>query len=189
MKFLPIILILTSSATSAFWDGNNANWSPFGSGTGYNNQAPWSNNSDWNPFGGSSNWSPRNDAANLSRYGGRPQSLKQYRKNPAFQPTNAVPSFQNRVKPSNWLKETDFASTLQKVGGKEKSFIVDDFAAFGLSEGYARAKAETFGVGRVLRDHASQHTNDIFGDKSTIYGKQGYALSPAASSTRKINNP
>jgi hypothetical protein len=98
-----------------------------------------------------------------------------------------MPSFQNRVKPSNWLQETDFASTLQKIGGPEKSFIVDDFAAFGLSDGYVRAKAETFGVGRVLRDHALQQTNDVFGDRSNIYGKQGYALSPAASSTRKIN--
>ncbi|HAE05009.1 MAG TPA: hypothetical protein DCG46_00005 [Gammaproteobacteria bacterium] len=157
-------------------------------GTGYNNQAPWANNSDWNPFGTSGSWGPRNDAANLSRYGARPVSLTQYRQNPVFRPVDTMSSFQDRVKPSNWLKETDFASTLQQAGGQDKTFIVDDFAAFGLSDGYVRAKAETFGVGRVLRDHALQQTNDAFGDTSTIYGKQGYALSPAASSTRKINN-
>jgi len=179
MKFLAAILVISSSAVSAFWNGNNTSWSPFGMGTGYNNQAPWANNSDWNPFGTSGNWGPRNDAANLSRYGARPQSLTQYRQNPVFRPIDTMPSFQDRVEPSNWLKETDFAST---------TFIVDDFAAFGLSDGYVRAKAETFGVGRVLRDHALQQTNDVFGDTSTIYGKQGYALSPAASSTRKINN-
>ncbi len=187
MKFLITILVISSSTVSAFWNGNNTNWSPFGAGTGYNNQAPWANNSDWNPFGTSGGWSPRNDAANLSRYGARPQSLTRYRQNPMFRPVDSMPSFQNRVKPSNWLKETDFASTLQNIGGPEKSFIVDDFSSFGLSDGYVRAKEETFGVGRVLRDHALQQTNDVFGDRSTIYGNQGYALSPAASSTRKIN--
>jgi len=187
MKFLVAILVMSSSAVSAFWNGNNSNWSPFGVGTGYNNQAPWANNSDWNPFGTSGSWGPRNDAANLSRYGARPQSLTQYRQNPVFRPIDTMPSFQDRVEPSNWLKETDFASTLQEVGDQSKTFIVDDFAAFGLSDGYVRAKAETFGVGRVLRDHALQQTNDVFGDRSNIYGMQGYALSPAASSTRKIN--
>jgi len=43
----------------------------------------------------------------------------QYRKNPAFQPTSPVPSFQNRVEPSNWLTETDFASTLQQADDQE----------------------------------------------------------------------
>jgi hypothetical protein len=99
-----------------------------------------------------------------------------------------MPSFQNRVEPSNWLKKTDFTSTLEQIGGQEKSFIVDDFAAFGLSDGYERAKTETFGLGRVIRNHVLQQTNDVLGDRSTIYGKQGYALSPAASSTRKIIN-
>jgi hypothetical protein len=188
MKFLAAILVISSSTVSAFWNGNNTNWSPFGVGTGYNNQAPWANNSDWNPFGTSGNWGPRNDAANLSRYGAHPQSLTQYRQNPMFRPVDSMPSFQNRVKPSNWLKETDFASTLRQAGGQGKTFIVDDFAAFGLSDGYVRAKAETLGVGRVLRDRALQQTNDVFSDRNTIYGKQGYALSPAASSTRKINN-
>jgi hypothetical protein len=157
-------------------------------GTGYNNQAPWANNSDWNPFGASDNWGLRNDAANLSRYGAHPQSLTQYRQNPMFRPGDTMPNFQDRVKPSNWLKETDFDSTLQQVGGQGKTFVVDDFAAFGLSDGYVRAKSETLGLGRMLRGHALQQTNDVFGDRSTIYGKQGYSLSPAASSTRKINN-
>jgi hypothetical protein len=188
MKLLAAILVISSSTVSAFWNGNNTNWSPFGAGSSYNNQVPWANNSDWNPFGTSGSWSPRNDAANLSRYGAHPQSLTRYRQNQEFRPVDTMPSFQNRVKPSNWLKETDFASTLEQIGGQEKSFIVDDFAAFGLSDGYERAKSETFGLGRVLRNHALQQTNDIFGDRSTIYGKQGYALSPAASSTRKIIN-
>jgi hypothetical protein len=96
-----------------------------------------------------------------------------------FRPGDSMPNFQDRVKPSNWLKETDFDSTLQQAGGQGKTFIVDDFV---------RAKSETLGLGRMLRDQALQQTNDVFGDRSTIYGKQGYSLSPAASSTQKINN-
>jgi len=187
MKFLAIILVVSSSTVGAFWNGNNSNWAPFGVGTGYNNQAPWSNNSNWNPFGMSGDWSPRNDAANLSRYGSRPQVLTQYRQDPRFRVDNNIAQIQNRIKPSNWLTTTDFSSTLQDVGDQQKTFIVDDFAAFGLAGGYARAKAETFGIGGVLRDYALENTNSIFGDTSTIYGRQGYALSPAASSTRKID--
>jgi len=139
MKFLAIILLISSSTVSAFWNGNNANWSPFGAGTGYKSQTPWSSNSDWNPFG--VRWSPRTDAANLSRYGARPQSLTHYKKNPVYQPVNTMLSFQNRVKPSNWLRETDFTSTLHEIGRQEKSFIVDDFAVFNLSDGYALSPA------------------------------------------------
>ena len=187
MKFLAVIVFSISTASMAFW-GNTNTWSPFGTGTGYNNPAPWGNNSNWNPFtsGASGQWSPKNDAANLSRFGAKPPVLMQYKKDPRFQPNYYLGEFQNQVQPSNWLRETDFASTLEQVGSDDKSFTVGDFSIFGLSDSYARAKAETLGLGRVLRDHAVQHSNSVLGDKSTIYGKQGYALSPAASSTEQI---
>ncbi len=191
MKILTVILTIFSSTAGAFWDGNNANWSPFGVGTGYNNQAPWGDNSNWNPFSATDGrWGPKNDAANLSRYGARPHALTQYKKNPRFQPNYAAPVFQNRVKPSNWLTETDFASTLRDIGKQNKDFIVgDDFSMFGLSADYARVKAETVGLGRMLRDYETSQPRQNIKTNSTdnIYGKQGYGLSPAASSTNRVN--
>ena len=80
MKLLAVILIISSSVVGAFWNGNNANWPPFGAGTGYNNQAPWGDNSNWSPFFATDGrWNPKNDAANLSRYGARPHVLTQYK--------------------------------------------------------------------------------------------------------------
>ena len=188
MKVLAILLITVNASAHAFWDGNNPNFSPFGSGTGYNNIAPWGDNSNWNPFVSSGNWGPRNDAANLSRYGGRPQSLMQYRKDPRFQPHYpAFPAFQNTINPSNWLKETDFASTLLDMGEHNKDFFVDDnFSPIGLSNSYIRAKSESVGVNKMLRDRSSlsPYKNDA---TDNIYGKQGYGLSPAALSTNWMN--
>jgi len=95
MKALAVLTITVISSVHAFWEGNNANWSPFGTGTGFNNTTPWGDNSNWNPFVTSGNWDPRNDASNLSRYGGRPQSLIQYKKDPRFQPNYPVlPAYQ-----------------------------------------------------------------------------------------------
>ena len=193
---LPIFVLAISTSVPAFWGGNNNwtpfstnSWSPFGSGTGYNNQAPWGGSSNWNPMATGGNWSPRNDAANMSRYGAHPYSLVQYRNNPMFQYEPLAPAVQNRVQPSDWLTETDFAATLEEIENNEsKTFIIDDFAAFGLTDGYVRAKSETLGLGRGIRDHLGQHTDNLFGTTDTIYGKQGYALSPAASSTVKIQN-
>ena len=181
-------VIILSNSANAFWSGSGNDWAPFGAGTGYNNQAPWGNNSNWNPFGTTSNWSPSNDAANLSRYGARPQVLRQYRKDSRFNPNQFVPVFQNRVKPSNWLTETDFTSTLRDIGNQNNMFNVDDFAAIGLPIGYTRTKAEALGLGRVLQDYARQREDNPLGTTDTIYGQQGYALSPAASSTFRIKD-
>jgi len=191
MKFLAIILIISSNTVGAFWNGNNANWTPFGVGTGYNNQAPWGNNSNWNPFSATDGrWNPKNDAANLSRYGVRPHKLIQYKKDSGFQPNYLMPAFQDRVKPSNWLTETDFASTLKNTGKQNKDFIVGDgFSMLGLSRGYARTKAQTAEPNRALRDYAASdsHQNNKIDSVDNIYGKQGYELSPAASSTNRVN--
>jgi hypothetical protein len=189
MKFLAILLITAITSVHAFWDGNNTNWSPFGAGTGYNNQAPWGDNSNWNPFSATdARWSPKNDAANLSRYGNRPPVLMQYKKDPRFQPSYLVrPSFQNRIKPSNWLTETDFASTLIDMGEHNKDFFVDDnFSPLDLPKSYLRAKSESVGINKMLRDRAplAPYKN---GATDNIYGKQGYGLSPAASSTNWMN--
>jgi len=176
MKLLAVILIISSSVVGAFWNGNNANWPPFGTGTGYNNQAPWGDNSNWNPFSATDGrWNPKNDAANLSRYGARPHVLTQYKKDPRFQPNYPESVFQNRANPSNWLTETDFASTLRGMGKENKDFIIgDDFSMFGLSRDYARAKPET-------------RQNNKADSTYNVYGKQGYGLSPAASSTNRVN--
>ncbi len=114
-NLLPIFVLTLSTSVPAFWGGNNNwspfntnSWAPFGSGTGYNSSTPWSGNSNWNPFGTSNNWSPRNDAANMSRYSGRPSSLMQYRRNPGFRPNNIALEVNDVVKPSNWLTETVF---------------------------------------------------------------------------------
>ncbi len=187
MKALPILLLFLVTSTHSFWDGKNANWSPFGSGTGYNNSAPWGGNSNWNPFVTSGKWGPKNDAANLSRYGARPQTLMQYRKEPRFTPVYPVPVSERRIKPSNWLTDTDFASTLQDFGSHGKNFIADEFSPFSQSVEYARTKAETFGLERVLRDYAP-YKKQAIGTSENIYGRQGYSLSPAASSTQQIDN-
>ena len=189
MKILTIILLISSSTVSAFWNGNNVNWSPFGAATGYNNQAPWGDSSNWNPFSATdARWSPKNDAANLSRYGNRPPVLMQYKKDPKFKPSYPMrPTFQNRVKPSNWLSETDFASTLRGIDEHNKDFFVDDnFSMLALPKSYARAKAETLGLSERFRDNmpSAPYQN---GSNDNIYGKQGYGLSPAASSTNRVN--
>ncbi len=196
INFLPIVVLTISTSVPAFWGGNNSwspfnvnSWSPFGGATGLNNPAPWSNSSNWNPLGSGDVWNPSNDAAMMSRYSARPKSLMKYRKGSNFVPNNVAPRAKNVVKPSNWLTETDFAATLEEVQKNEtKTFIVDDFAAFGLLDGYERAKSETLGLGKIIRDHVGQHKSSFFGTTDTIYGKQGYALSPAASSTVKIEN-
>lgn len=189
MKFLAIILVIASSAVGAFWNGNNVNWSPFGAGTGYNNQAPWGNRSNWYPFSVSDGrWNPKNDAANLSRYGNRPPILMQYKKDPRFKPSYPMrPIFHNRVKPSNWLTETDFASTLRGIGVHNKDFFVDDnFSMLGLPNSYTRPKSETLGLSKMLRNHVPsvRYQN---GSTDNIFGKRGDMLSPAASSTNRIN--
>ncbi len=188
MKVLAVLLITVITSVHAFWNGNNTNWSPFGAGTGYNNQAPWGDNSNWNPFSATdARWSPKNDAANLSRYGNRPPVLMQYKKDPRFAPVYPSPVSERRIKPSNWLTDTDFASTLQDFGSQSKNFIVDDFSRFTRSADYARAKEETFGIDRMIRDYAPYKKQTV-GNSDNIYGKQGYSLSPAASSTQQIDN-
>lgn len=188
MKFLAVILIISSSTVSAFWNGNNAIFSPFGPGTGYYNQTPWGGNSNLNPFSATGGrWNPRNDAANLSRYGGRPSILIQYKKDPAFQPRHPMrPILQNKVKPTNWLLQTDFASTLRGMDENNKNFVVDDnFSMLGLPGGYTHAKAETLGLSKVLRAHvpSARYQN---GSTDNTYGKQDYRLSPAATSTNRV---
>ena len=170
MKTLLILLLFLAVNAQSFWGGNNANWSPFGSGTGYNNTPPWGSNSNWNPFVTNGRWGPNNDAANLSRYGVRPKTLTQYRKKPRYVPIYPIPVSERRIKPSNWLTNTDFASTMQDFRSQGKNFIIDEFPLFLNSTDYAPYKKQTTGK------------------TDNIYRKQGYSLSPAASSTQQIDN-
>jgi len=187
MKALSLLLLLLVANVQSFWDGKNPNFAPFGSGTGYNSTTPWSVNSNWNPFVTNGKWGPENDAANLSRYGARPQALMQYKKNPRFMPVYPTPISESRIKPSNWLTDTDFASTMQGFKAQANNFIVDELSPFSNSTYYAPAKAETFDLDRALRDRAPYKKHTI-GNTDNIYGKQGYSLSPAASSTQQIDN-
>ncbi len=187
MKILAVLLITVITSVHAFWGENNANWSPFGSGTGHNNTAPWGANSNWIPFTTSGSWAPKHDVVNLSRYGVYPQSLMQYRKDPRFYSTYSIPVSQSMVKPSNWLTETDFTSTLRNFGDQGKTFIVDDFSSLGSPEEYVFAKADTTSVDRVLRNYAP-YINQPVVTTGGIYGKQSYSISPAALSTQKIDN-
>ena len=179
-KLIPAVFLFFTINVSAFW-GNN-NWSPFGNNTGYYNNAPWGSSSNWNPFSSGDSFNPMYDAKNMSLYGVDPRHLGPYNtKNDAYY------LIQNQTRPSNWLQETDFASTLDKTNNQvDKGFIVDELKAFGLSDGYARAKAESLGFERALHSYRTNTRGSEKTHTEGVYGKQGYGLSPAASSTNKI---
>ncbi len=177
-----VIFLFYAINVSAFWGGSN--WSPFGNNTGYYSNAPWGAGSNWNPFSSSANFDPMYDAKNMSRFGIDPRYLGRY--NSKSDPHYLIP---NHTQPSNWLQETDFASTLDKTNNdNSKGFIVDELKAFGLSDGYARAKAESLGFERALSSYRNNNKGSEKSYTDGIYGKQGYSLSPAASSTNKIEN-
>ncbi|MBC8493532.1 MAG: hypothetical protein ISR70_01035 [Candidatus Thioglobus sp.] len=171
-----------SLSVSAFFNTNS--FPAFGSGTGYNSTVPWSNNANWNPMSmGGGQYSPANDAKNLSRYGAYPRSLQQYRQDPRFRPANSMMPMANPVQPSNWLTDTDFSKTLEQIKSSgNKTFFVNEMP-INFEQGYQHIQNQTEDIQRAIETQMKNYRNT-----DSIYGKQGYELSPAASSTSRVES-
>ncbi len=171
MKKTNLILIsLCTASLSATAFFNADSFAPFGNGTGHTSQTPWSNGSNWNPMSTGEQYSPENDARNMSRYGARPGTLKNYRQNNTFQPNNAMMVTPNQIQPSNWLQETDFSKTLDQIKGSgSKTFFVNEMPV-NFNEGYKQMQSQSQNAEQAVRGQM-----------------QGQSLSPAASSTPRIN--
>jgi hypothetical protein len=125
-------------------------------------------------------YSPSNDARNMSRYGARPYSLKSYRQNPAYIPNNSmiIPS---QAQPSNWLQDTDFSKTLEQIThSSSKTFFVDEMP-LNLETGIQHVKDQSRVIEKAVSNQLNYNVNS-----DSIYGKQGYELSPAASTTSRV---
>ncbi|MDB9828960.1 hypothetical protein OAC28_00185 [Candidatus Thioglobus sp.] len=168
INYFLIGLATISMNAAAFFD--TTGFSPFGNGTGHTSQAPWSNNSNWNPISAGEQYSPQNDARNMSRFGARPSTLKNYRQNNAFQQNNAMIATPNQIQPSNWLKETDFSKTLDQIQGSgSKTFFVNEMPV-NFNDGYKQMQSQSQNAAQAVRAQM-----------------QGQNLSPAAASTPRIN--
>ncbi|SHN89220.1 hypothetical protein BHECKSOX_1263 [Bathymodiolus heckerae thiotrophic gill symbiont] len=176
-----LLSVLTLSASAFF---NTDNLSPFGNGSiGYNSTAPWNKGSNWNPMFTGVGYSPANDARNMSRYGARPDSLRDYRQDPRFLPNSSAMAAPNQVQPSNWLKDTDFSQTLKQIKNSgSKVFFVNEMPV-SFEAGYQRTQDQSLEIRKAIE---AQMQN--YGNTNSIYGKQGYLLSPAASSTSRIES-
>lgn len=173
------ILSATSLNAVAFFDTNS--FSPFGNGTGYNSTTPWSNSSNWNPMSTGVQYSPANDARNMSRYGARPNSLRSYRQNPEFQTNNAMRVMPNQIQPSNWLQETDFSRTLEQIKGSgSKTFFVNEMP-INFNEGYQRIQTQSEDIEKAVRAQLNR-----YGDGSRLTNGIYNGLSPAAASTPRV---
>jgi len=171
MKKTNLILISLCTASfgaTAFFNADS--FAPFGNGTGHTSQTPWSSDSNWNPMSTGEQYSPANDARNMSRYGARPGTLKNYRQNNTFQPNNAMMATPNQLQPSNWLQETDFSKTLEQIKGSDsKTFFVNEMPV-NFNEGYQQIQSRSQNIKQAAR--GQMHSQN---------------LSPAASSTPRIN--
>ncbi|SMN14817.1 hypothetical protein CRYPA_757 [uncultured Candidatus Thioglobus sp.] len=128
-------------------------------------------------------YSPANDARNMNRYGVRPDSLRNYHQDPRFLPNNAVMAMPNQVQPSNWLKDTDFSQTLEQIKNSDsKAFFVNEMPV-SFETGYQRIQDKSLEIRKAVE---TQMQN--YGNTDSIYGKQGYSLSPAASSTSRVES-
>lgn len=113
-------------------------------------------------------YSPQNDARNMSRFGARPATLKNYRQNNALQQNNAMMATPNQIQPSNWLQETDFSKTLDQIQGSgSKTFFVNEMPV-SFNDGYKQMRSQSQNAAQAVRG-------------------QMQSLSPAASSTPRIN--
>ncbi len=183
MKKINLLLIslgVISLNVSAFF--NTDNFSPFGGNSGYGNSAPWGDNLNWNPMlTGGGQYAPTNDARNMSRFGAHPRSLQNYRQDPRFRPANSRMPMTNPVQPSNWLTDTDFSKTLEQIQNSgSKTFFVNEMP-ISFESGYQRIQDQSREI-----QQAVEAQMDRYGDTNNIYGKQGYELSPAASSTSRV---
>jgi hypothetical protein len=164
INYFLIGLAATSMSATAFFNADS--FTPFGNGTGHTSQAPWSNGSNWNPMSSGKQYSPQNDARNMSRYGVRSGTLK----NNAFQQNNAMMATPNQIQPSNWLQETDFSKTLDQIKGSgSKTFFVNEMPV-NFNEGYKQMQSQSQNAQQAVREQI-----------------QGQRLSPAASSTPRVN--
>lgn len=178
VNLLFIIIGFTSVNASAFF--NTDSLTPFVTGSGYNNSVPWGNNASWNPMSGNGQYSPANDARNMSRYGARPYSLKSYRQNPAYIPNNSM-IISSQAQPSNWLQDTDFSKTLEQIThSSSKTFFVDEMP-LNLETGIQHVKDQSRVIEKAVSNQLNYNVNS-----DSIYGKQGYELSPAASTTSRV---
>ncbi|MBW5291180.1 MAG: hypothetical protein Rsou_1448 [Candidatus Ruthia sp. Asou_11_S2] len=82
-------------------------------------------------------------------------------KNPSVWLNGTKSRAQNRVKPSNWLIQTDFSSTLKENKASRPNFMIDN--------------------------NAGQYQRNFLGVARTTYNKQGRTLSPAAVSTLRVD--
>ena len=177
---LSVSVFLTSLSASAFF--NTDSFPAFGTGTGYNSAAPWSNNSNWNPMSvGGGQYSPANDARNMSRYVAHPRSLQQYRQEPIFIPANIMMPMVNPVQPSNWLTDTDFSKTLEQIQSSgNKTFFVNEMP-INFEQGYQHIQDQTRDIQQAVEAQMKRYS-----DVDSVYGKQGYEMSPAAASTSRV---
>lgn len=132
VNWLLFFLLITSNASFAFWNGNN--WA-----LNYNNQT---NNPYW-----------RAPSSVMNHYNTA--------KNPSVWLNGTKSRAQNRVKPSNWLIQTDFSSTLKENKASRPNFMIDN--------------------------NAGQYQRNFLGVARTTYNKQGRTLSPAAVSTLRVD--
>lgn len=178
VNLLFIIIGISSVNATAFI--NTDNFTPFGSSSGNNIYMPWNGNTNWNPMLSNGQYSPFNDARNMSRYGAHPVSLKNYRENPGFVTSNTM-FIPNQVQPSNWLKDTDFSKTLEHLTNSSgKTFFVNEMP-INLDSSLKNIKDQTIKLHKVTNEQILR-----YGNNESIYGKQGYELSPAASTTPRV---
>lgn len=178
INLFAVLVCVTTLNANAFF--NTDSFSPFGSGTGHNSATPWSSNSNWNPMSSGGHYSPSNDARNMSRFGAHPTSLKNYRDNPGFVPSNTM-FVPNQVQPSNWLKDTDFSKTLEHMtNSSSKTFFVNEMP-INLDSGFQHIQDQTIELEKAVNKQVLR-----YGNTESIYGKQGHELSPAASTTPRV---
>ncbi len=177
-------LLISSTSVNAFL--NTDNFSPFGNmgnlGGFDGSNSPWSNNSNWNPMSSGSQYAPANDARNMSRFVAHPRSLRSYRQGSMFTPENNMMQMPNQVQPSNWLKDTDFSKTLEQIKYTgSKNFFVNE-VPYSFDKGYQHVQDQSLEIQEALKGKMQRYDN-----KDAIYGRQGYSLSPAASSTLRVD--
>jgi hypothetical protein len=164
-RLLLILPIFLAFKVGAFF--NTAHFSPFENTTNYNNMALWDGRYNWNPLFTGAQYSPENDARNMSRYGAQSQSFNNYQQHSTSQPSRPVAK---NVQPSNWLIATDFSKTLDnlKNSGSKTFFVRELSTNFNQPYPHSAPIKSYQGV-------------------DNIYAKQTYDLSPAADSTSRVS--
>jgi hypothetical protein len=176
MKITNLLLILLSVFslnTTAFFNANG--FSSFGNNPSYNNLMPWGNNQNWRPVSVNGQYYP---VKNINRFGDNYRSLQNYRQNPMA--NNKVPT-PNLIQPSSWLLDTDFSKTLEQVKKPDnKTFFVNEMP-INFKADYQQIQKPSKDIQQIVETPIS-----IYSDTDNIYGKRSYGLSPAASSTIRV---